>query len=474
MIDLSPVKQELAGKPVAVYGLGKSGLSAVRALQAAGVTCHVWDSSENQCLEAEKLGGLIYDLDKQDMSAYGYLILAPGIPLYHPEPPPAVSNALESGVEIIGDIELFHKSKADARVIAITGTNGKSTTTALIGHILKTAGIPCSVGGNIGVPVLDMDIPEEQNSWVILETSSFQLDLCKEFRPDIGVLINITTDHLDRHGGMENYVIAKKRLFQNGFDAAVIGVDNKATKDIFREFNNKEEKSGAVIPISVLKELDRGVYIHDEHLIDSHFHEEPHEFLKLSPLRKLPGHHNWQNICMAYTVCRHMGLSPEKIKEGIESFEGLPHRQYLIRVINGIAYVNDSKATNIDSAKRALACYKKIYWILGGRPKSDGLSGAEEYQDRIKKTFLIGEASDEFASWLDNRDIPYVMCGTLDKAVSEAHDQAQSERGEPGGAGTVLFSPACASFDQYKSFEERGEHFVKLVENLEDDPSSDG
>ena len=455
------------GKKAALFGLGLSGLASVECLLKNGIKCDVWDDSETARQKATDLGADIVDLVEEDLSAYAFLVLSPGVPLTQ-NSHPVVENARKAGIEILGDLELFYRSGQPQKIIAVTGTNGKSTTTALIAHILQENDIPAHVGGNIGVPVLSMDLDEAYSGWVVIEASSYQLDLCHHFKPDYGILINLSPDHIDRHGTIENYRDAKKRLFQNGASAAIIGTDDKYCREIREQMDNEESRIERIIPISCKSELSGGVYSVEGHLYDSAFADNVLKAGKLSSLRTLPGQHNRQNIACAYAAGRLLDLDPDKIMEAVESFEGLPHRLFLVRVINGIAYVNDSKATNIDSAKRGLSCYKKIYWILGGRPKSDGLEGAEEYLDRVKHAFLIGEASDEFAKWLDKREISYTMCGNLNKAVSEAHDMAQSERGEPGGAGTVLFSPACASFDQYKSFEERGDHFVDLVEKLED------
>ena len=455
------------GKKAALLGLGLSGLATVECLVKNGIKCDVWDDDETARQKAADLGADIVNLIDTDLSGYAFLVLSPGVPLTH-DPHPVVANARKAGIEIVGDLELFYRSGQAHKIIAITGTNGKSTTTALIGHILKENDIAAHIGGNIGVPVLSLDLENDPTGCVVIEASSYQLDLCHHFKPDFGILINLSPDHIDRHGTMENYREAKMRLFQNGAAAAIIGSDDKYCREIMEQLDHEDSKIERIIPVSCKNELSRGVYSHEGHLYDNAFADEAFDVGKLSTLRTLPGQHNRQNIACAYAVGRLLDLHPDKIIQALESFEGLPHRLFLVRVINGIAYVNDSKATNIDSAKRGLSCHKKIYWILGGRPKSDALEGAEEYIDRVKHAFLIGEASDEFAKWFDKREVNYTMCGNLDKAVSEAHDMAQNERGEPGGAATVLFSPACASFDQYKSFEERGDHFVELVENLED------
>lgn len=471
MIDLTTLKKHIGDKPVAVFGLGISGLAAVESFVKNDIDCHAWDDNETNRLKAEEIGAKLVPLQEEDLGGYAFLVLSPGIPLYFPEPHPVVEKAHEAGIEIIGDIEILQRSGHGRNIIAVTGTNGKSTTTALIGHILKENNVPCVVGGNIGVPALSLTPPKNKDGWIVLETSSYQLDLCQTFRPDIGILLNLSADHIDRHGTIENYANAKMRIFQNGCNSAVVGIDDKISKEIAEKLDDESSGVGQIIRISVQTDITKGVYQADGILHDAAFEEEDTQIGKLSSFRNLPGMHNRQNILAAYAAARTVGIEPEDILQAIETFEGLPHRLYLVKVINGIAYVNDSKATNIDAARRALSAYKKIYWILGGRPKSDGLEGAEEFLERVRHAFLIGEASEEFASWLEKRGVSYTMCGTLDKAVSEAHDTAQSERGEPGGAGTVLLAPACASFDQYGSFEERGNHFVDLVQGL---PTAEG
>lgn len=466
MIDLTLFKNEIGDKPVAIFGLGMSGMAAVECFVKNGITCHAWDDNEDHRLKAEEIGAKLLAFEDQDMSEYAFLLLSPGVPLYYPKPHNVVEKARQSGIEIIGDIEVLHRAGHGRNTIAVTGTNGKSTTTALIGHILKENNIPCAVGGNIGVPALCLDIPKDKDGWIVLETSSYQLDLCHNFRPEVGVFLNLTPDHIDRHGTIENYAKAKMRIFQNGADTAIVGVDDKLTKEAADDLDDEHSRVARIVRISVKGDAPKGVRYTDGNLYDDAFEDQEKEIAKLTPFTNLPGLHNRQNILAAYSAARVVGIDPQDIMKAVETFDGLPHRLYLVRTINGIAYVNDSKATNIESAKRALSAYKKVYWILGGRPKSDGLEGAEEYLDRVRHAFLIGEASEDFAKWLDKRGVAYTMCGTLDKAVNEAHDKAQSERGEPGGAGTVLLAPACASFDQYKSFEERGNHFLDVVQDL--------
>ena len=461
MINVSKFVESLEGKPVAVLGLGISNTAAIKALVKAGATVAAWDDS---AAHHENAGEHLVDLTEQDMAQYACLIVAPAIPLELPDPHPIVKKAKEAGLEIMCDLEILGRCDHGRKTIGITGTNGKSTTTALIGHILNECGIKAQVGGNIGKAALDLTMPPKDGAFV-LEISSFQLDLCTSFAPDIGVWLNLTQDHLDRHGSMEGYAEAKARIFR-GMGAAVISTDDDWSKKTFDMIEKLDTRD--CYPISVHSDTKDGIYVEGGKLYEAMF-GEPVEIAELD-IKTLPGIHNQQNICAAYAVARLMGLEPEAIMAAMETFAGLQHRQYLTRTINGVAYVNDSKATNAAAAGRALASYKNIYWIVGGRPKEGGLNGLEPYVDRIRHAFLIGEAMDEFATWLDNHGVPHNFSHTLGKAAHEAHRMAQEARGEPGGTGVVLLSPACASFDQYSSFEERGDHFTTHVENLEEVP----
>lgn len=462
MIDLSKFVETLEGKPVAVFGLGISGLATVKALVRAGADVLAWDDSEARRGEAGKAGAAVQDLYAEDFAKLGCLVVAPGVPLYHPKPHSLVEKAREAGVEVIGDLEVLHRSGHERRVIGVTGTNGKSTTTALIGHILNACGIEASVGGNIGKAALALTLSPKCGV-IVLEISSYQMDLCPTFRPDIGVLLNITPDHIDRHGSMERYVAAKAAMFKRDGGVAVIGVDDKYCAGIFENVK-AEGRMETGLPVSADEKAPGGVYVLEDRLIDDIDGEGADVGGTSFPA--LPGAHNAQNLCAAYAVARSFGLSSASILEAVKTYPGLPHRQQAIRLVNGVAYINDSKATNADAAGKALSCYRNIYWIVGGRPKEGGLNGLEPFIDRIRHAFLIGEAMEEFASWLDKHGVPHNFSQTLDRAVAEAHHMAQAERGKPGGTGTVLLSPACASFDQFDSFEHRGDVFARLVEAL--------
>lgn len=456
MIDVTKFVETLGKKPVAVLGLGISNVAAIKALVKAEAKVVAWDDNEDN---RQGVDVTLKDLAAEDLAGYACLVLAPGIPHDHP----AVVNAKDAGIEILCDIEILHRCDHERRTIGITGTNGKSTTTALIGHILNENGIKTAVGGNIGKPVLDLTLPPKKGA-VVMEVSSFQLELCPSFAPDIAVHLNLTPDHLDRHGTMENYADAKMRIFR-GAGKAVISMDDDWSQKIYKTIEGLGARE--CFPIGTTGGLKDGVYVEDGRLFEA-MYGDPVEISEMT-IASLPGVHNHQNAAAAYCTARLMGLEPEAIMQAMETFPGLQHRQYLTRTINGVAYVNDSKATNAAAAGRALASYKNIYWIVGGQPKDGGLDGLEPYVENINHAFLIGEAMDDFGTWLDNHGVAHNFCGTLDAAVTEAHRLAQSERGQPGGTGTVLLSPACASYDQFKSFEERGDNFTALVNDLKEE-----
>lgn len=472
MIDCTRFAEQLDGKPVAVFGLGRSGLSTVRALSKAGVKIKAWDDNETQRAEAEKLGAELAELDEKTLAACACLVLAPGVPLYFPEPHPVAEAARAADVEIICDLEILHRCGHGLKTIGITGTNGKSTTTALITHILDQSGRGVVMGGNIGEPALDMKLPKKDGT-IVLEISSYQLDLCPTFRPDIAVLLNITPDHLDRHGTFENYIDAKTRIFETqGSEegVAVIGIDDEPCRKIYERLMAFEIGKRRTRPVSCTSTTEDGVYVEDSILYDTR-HGKHVETQSLRGVTSLRGLHNYQNAAAAYAVCasKDIGLTIEEIFEGIRTYPGLPHRQKQVRVINGIPYIDDSKATNAEAASKAVSAYDRIYWIAGGQAKSDGLEGMQPLLPKIHHAYLIGEAMEEFASWLDQYSVSYSLCGDMKVAVKKAHEDAQEERGQPGGGGVVLLSPACASWDQYDSFEHRGRHFEELVLALDDE-----
>jgi UDP-N-acetylmuramoylalanine--D-glutamate ligase len=449
-----------AGLPVAVFGLARSGLAAARALQASGAEVWAWDDSEDRRAAAAAENIPLVDLYTCNWRELTSLVLSPGIPHTHPEPHPIAARAREYGCEIIGDIELLARAQRNAAFVGITGTNGKSTTTALIGHILETAGREVAVGGNLGTPVLTLEALDS-GGFYVLEMSSYQLELTVSITFDVAVLLNVTPDHLERHGGMAGYIKAKRQIFhrQTRPRTAVIGLDDDVCRGIHRELAAADAQ--IVVPVSGLAPCAGGVYAVEGRLTDD-TDGDAVAVLDLREVATLPGSHNWQNAAAAYAACKAAGLTPPVIAACLRSFPGLPHRQERVAVIDGVLYVNDSKATNVDAAAKALACYEDIYWIAGGRAKDGGLAGLEPLLSRVVQAFLIGEAEALFAEALDGK-VPVARCGTLDRAVAAAREQALGDgRAHP----VVLLSPACASFDQYPDFEVRGDAFRAAVAAL--------
>jgi len=459
------------GREVAVFGLGRTGLAAARALIAGGARVAAWDESEPARTAASAAGLELVDLAEADWSRFAALMLSPGVPLTHPEPHWTVVKARAAGVEIVGDIELFARAVALApehkrpRVVAITGTNGKSTTTALLGHVLDAAGRDVRVGGNIGVGVLSL--PEMHGGAVyVLELSSYQLDLTASLKPDVAILLNISPDHLERHGGMDGYLAAKRRVLlnQGKGDTAVIGVDDAYGQQICTEITAANRRT--IWPISARKAIGRGVYALQGRLYDA-TEGRVVELADLTTARSLPGRHNWQNAAAAYAAARALGISAEDAVQGLMTFPGLAHRMETIGAIGNVRFVNDSKATNADAARQAMSAYPRFHWIAGGRAKSGGIEGLTDLFPSVAKAYLIGEAEADFAATLESK-APYARCGDLAAAVRAAFADARKEEGEA----IVLFSPACASFDQYADFEERGEAFRAAVLGLTAPPQA--
>jgi len=460
MIDLSL----FAGQPVAVMGLARSGLAAARALAAGGAEVRAWDDGAAGRKAAQEAGLPLVDLsERENWSGVHTLVLSPGIPHSYPAPHVSATRARDAGAEIVGDIELLIRACPDARYVAITGTNGKSTTTALLGHILKEAGCKVEVGGNIGRPAMEFAPLGKEGSYV-LELSSYQLELVPSLACEVAVLINITPDHLDRHGGMQGYVAAKRRIFegQPRGATAIVGVDDEDSRKIFEELSATSGETGVrVIGISALEPIPGGVFAVGRVLYDD-MDGEAREVMPLANVETLPGNHNAQNAAAAYAAARAICLKSPTIIDGIRSFPGLPHRLQLIDKIEGISYINDSKATNAEAAARALASYQNIYWIAGGRAKEGGLTALDPYLPHVRKAFLIGEAADQMAAELRGR-VETDISGDLESAIRDARDAALRD----GIAGAVvLLSPACASFDQFKDFERRGIEFQRLVAEL--------
>jgi UDP-N-acetylmuramoylalanine--D-glutamate ligase len=445
-------------KTVAVLGLGRSGLSVCRTLAESGARIWAWDDAYERRADAAAAGRPIVDLGLCNWARVDRLVLSPGIPHKYPRPHRLVRRARAAGVEIVGDVELLAENQPKRRIVGVTGTNGKSTTTALIGALLQGAGIGVQVGGNIGLPVLDL-LPKPCDDIYVLELSSYQLELTEHLACAVAVILNLTPDHLDRHGGMEGYVQAKKRIFRNqgASDWAVIGVDDAYGQALVSELASTRR----VLPVAVGRTLEHGVYVIDGHLHDA-LEGPGREVADLGPITSLRGAHNWQNAAAAYGAVRVLGVAPEAAAEGLARFAGLAHRMEQVGVVDGVRYVNDSKATNPEAAARALASFDRIYWIAGGRPKEGGLEPVLPWLDRVCHAYLIGEAASRFAEEMAGR-VPCSRCGDLATAFDQATEAA---RHDAGNDAVVLLTPACASFDQFADFEARGEAFRALVAGI--------
>ena len=462
MIDLSHIK----GRRYAVMGLGRSGQASAKALLAGGAEVLAWDDGEPARDAASAAGIPVTDLGTAVLDGFDALVLSPGIPHTFPRPHPVAARARAAGLPIVGDVELLYRACPDAAYVGITGTNGKSTTTALVAHLMEHAGHRVQAGGNLGTPALALE-PLGDGGIYVLEMSSYQLELVPSVAFDVAVLLNVTPDHLGRHGGMAGYVAAKKRIFQHPSrgHTAIVAVDDEHTRAAFDEL--EREGRMACVPVSAERPVP-GIHVADGLLFDGG--TEPAADLR--GIATLPGRHNWQNAAAAFAACRAAGLTAGEIVAGLASFPGLAHRQQLVgetgakigAKIGGVRFVNDSKATNADACAKALSCYDDIYWILGGRAKEGGLEGLDPYLPRIRHAFLIGEAQEAFAQWLAARGIAFTRCGDLDHAVPAAAAMARRDGGPHGPAGaTVLLSPACASWDQFADFEQRGEAFASLA-----------
>ncbi len=452
-----------SGFPVAVFGLGRSGLATAKALVASGAEVWAWDDNEDRCAAARAEDIPLVDLYTCNWSELTSLILSPGVPLAHPEPHPIVTKALAADCEVIGDIELLGRAQRDAGFIGITGTNGKSTTTALAGHILEMAGQDVEVGGNLGVPALAL-APLESGGTYVLEMSSYQLDLTRSITFDVAVLLNISEDHLDRHGGIDGYIAAKRQIFhrQTRPRTAIIGLDDAYCRDIFQALKAADDQN--IIGISGTNHPDAAIRVEDGWLIDD-AEGQAVKALDLKTVATLPGAHNWQNAAAAYALAKAAGVQPPVIVQAIRTYPGLVHRQELLDIVDGISFVNDSKATNPESAARALASYASVYWIAGGRAKSDHLDPVMDHLDHVRHAYLIGESCGLFEKLLGGR-APITVSGTLDVATRQAFDTAKQEAvPDP----VVLLSPACASFDQFADFEARGDAFRSAVAALPGD-----
>nr|WP_111299010.1 UDP-N-acetylmuramoyl-L-alanine--D-glutamate ligase [Paracoccus saliphilus] len=460
--------QAVEDQTIAVLGLGRSGKATAAALAAGGARVVAWDDGvdtrEAAAAEGLRIADLTRDEGWQGVTA---LIVSPGIPHLYPRPHPVIQQAYERGIPVDNDIGLFFRSYATddwegfdraPRVVAVTGSNGKSTTTALIHHILVSCGRPAQMGGNIGTGVLALE-PAIDGEVVVLELSSYQTDLARALTPDVAVFTNLSPDHLDRHSGHGGYFAAKRRLFaEGGPDRAVIGVDEVEGCYLANQLS-MGPTDDRVIRVSAGQKLDGAAWsvFARKGFLSEYRKGRQAASIDLRAIRGLPGAHNHQNACAAYAACRALGLAPRDIEAAFHSFSGLPHRSQTVAEIGGVRFVNDSKATNVDAAAKALQAFDRIRWIAGGLGKEGGIAALAPHLGQVVKAYLIGHSARDFA--LEIGQTPYEIAETMDQAVARAAAEA-----EPGD--TVLLAPAAASFDQYPNFEKRGEHFVQLVEAL--------
>lgn len=449
------------GRKVALFGLGGSGLATAHSLVAGGALIAAWDDNPESVEKARAAGIPVQDLHEADWNEFAAFVLSPGVPLTHPRPHWTVDLARIANVEIIGDVELYARERAvlavKAPLVAITGTNGKSTTTALIAHILEASGRDTQMGGNIGRAIMTLDAPADDRFHVV-ECSSYQIDLAPSLKPSAGILLNLSPDHLDRHGTMQHYADIKERLVANS-DVAIIGIDDAYCSQIADRLERAGHK---VIRISKRLPLDNGFYADGTDLIAA---DNGHRTLiaSLKGVGSLRGQHNAQNALAAFAACKTLGLSDEEIQAGFSSFPGLAHRMEQVGRRGNVLFVNDSKATNADAAAPALSSFARIYWIAGGLPKEGGIEPLRAFFPRIAKAYLIGEAAPAFAATIGETS-SYEISDTLLTAVEHAsRDAMHDEAAEV----VVLLSPACASFDQFRNFEVRGEAFREAVLSLE-------
>lgn len=449
-----------AGRNIALFGLGGSGMATAHALIGGGAKVTAFDDNPDSVAKAVVAGIETDDLRNCDFSKFDALVLAPGVPLTHPKPHWCVELARQAGVPIVGDIELFCRERQAvapaSTLIAITGTNGKSTTTALIAHVLQSAGRKVEMGGNIGRAVLDFDNLADDVIYVV-EVSSYQIDLAPDLDAEIGILLNLSPDHLDRHGTMENYAAIKEKLVA-GARAAIVGVDD----DWCRQIAVRLDAVEPVTRISVHEKLDDGFYAVGRELFSAQS-GVAEKIADLTGIGSLRGFHNAQNACVAWSACIAAGLKGTEIQAGFASFPGLVDRMEILGTVGGILIVNDSKGTNADATDMALGSFDHIFWIAGGLAKEGGIEPLRHHFGKVKKAYLIGEAAPVFAGTLGDA-VEFEISNTLDKALDHAltdagHWAEQNENGHP----VILMSPACASFDQFPSYVVRGEQFRQMV-----------
>ncbi len=456
-------------KALGVVGLGKAGIAAVRVLLESGAQVYAWDDNEqSREMFRQKEPSLArhghFHLKQPDKWPWGEmaaLVLSPGVPLTHPQPHPSVVLAQRAKVPVMGEVDLLYQACPNATYIGITGTNGKSTTTALMGHVLQQLNRSVQVGGNLGTPALALR-SLVAGEYYVLEMSSYQLDLCHKVLFDASVLLNITPDHLDRHGGMEGYVHAKKQIFtrqgENGL--AMVSLDDGYCRDIYIDL--MRERHVGLMPFSVTQKLDKGVFVDSEGYLLDLTDPDHHVRFPLTHIPNLRGRHNWQNVAAVYGVARYYGFDPNAIMEVIRSFKGLPHRLERVGEIGNVMFFNDSKATNAEAAAQALGSFADgIYWIVGGRAKTSDIQILKPFFPRIKHAYLMGEAEEMLAEQLQSH-VPFTRCRDLNMATQKAASDALNA----GQDAVVLLSPACSSFDQWPNFETRGDAFRAQIRGM--------
>ncbi len=446
---------------IAIFGLGLSGVAVARALKAVGATIYCWDDNEET---VEKYRGELpivdlYNCSFEDIEA---IVFPPGMPLIHPRPHALVGKAMANKLGVYGDIELFALIRDQLpahKVVGITGTNGKSTTSALLNHVLNEGGMTAALGGNFGVPVMDLD-PLLEGGVYVFELSSFQLDLMENLNCDIAMLLNFAPDHLERHGGMEGYVEAKVRLLtmMDSNNPAFIGVDDQWSLSTYQIYE------GNKVPVSVQRAAQNGVYVQSGILWDARDRADAGPIMKLEDVPNLPGLHNAQNVAFVYGAATELGLKKEEVIAALKTYVGLPHRMEQVATIDGVSFINDSKATNSHAAVKALTSYENIQWIAGGQYKEQSFGPFMGAIKNVSKVWLIGAAAKDMADYFQGQ-LDYEIVETLDIATKRAFEAAKQNNG------TVLLSPACASFDQFKSFGDRGDQFKKMVADIGSDQS---
>ncbi len=453
MVTLTHCKDQ----QLAVVGLGRAGLATIKALRAGGAVVHAWDDQPQARERAAERKATITSIEDMPWNDIQSLVLSPGIPLTHPEPHPAVHAARKAGCEIIGDIELLYRQQPEATYIGITGTNGKSTTAVLTHHLLRKGGVKAELGGNIGIPALDLPPLGEQGAYV-LELSSYQLDLVDQLHCNHAIWLNISPDHLDRHGDMPGYINAKQRIFRHleAGDNITIGIDDPYSHEVYERYCRKLGKKVTITPIS--QDVVRGGIEVSEESVTVPVDGEALRFM-LDEMPALKGRHNAQNVAAAANVALTLDVSPEAIRKGLKSFPGLEHRLEPVMTYKEIMAINDSKATNPEAAAKALAAYRRIYWIAGGVPKSDNWEMLKPYAPHIIRAYMIGQAAPSLMQAASQWGVPAMQSGSLEAAVS----QAVSDAMRTNTPAVILLSPACASFDQFSDFEDRGRQFKKLI-----------